>query len=666
MTMALTTDWLNTRAEVARLGLLDVPSGPLLAAACARLVTAGQLELCLAAKVDGEALRAWSCEGAGSASARLELERGQLPAAALQALKERRVVVLPGTVALPLERKGRAVGVLVASRAELEVDLEAQEGLREVAFDLGAALGRIRTVERTQVEAELEDERTRLRGLLNTIPDLVWLKDPDGRYLACNLRFESLTGVKEADLVGRTDYDFFPRQLADFFRENDRKAVAAGRPLMNDEWLTFVDGHRELVQTTKTAMYTDDRRLVGVLGIARDMTAARQAETALAEMREHLMHAQKMEAVGVLAGGVAHDFNNLLTVISGFTRLVLDDDGLDARSRARLDQVERSSERAAGLTQQLLAFSRKLPSKPRCLPLGPAVLELESMLRRLIGEHLALQVVVSPDAGDVLVDPGQLEQVVMNLVVNARDASSTGGVIRLEVAPARLDGEEGGLRPQVEPGPYVRLSVSDTGAGMDERVKGRLFEPFFTTKAPGKGTGLGLTTVYGIVQGAGGGILVTSQPGQGSRFDVYLPRIDGAAASSAPARAAPADGLAARGAETILLVEDEPSVRALVHELLEGAGYRVLDGGLPFEALALSSSYAGPIDLLLSDVVMPQLGGGELADRVRAGRPGLRVLFMSGYPGDAGPTIGRVLPKPVSANELLGAVREALDGPPPG
>jgi PAS domain S-box-containing protein len=511
--------------------------------------------------------------------------------------------------------------------------------------------------DRKKIEAELIAERVRLRTLIDTLPDLVWLKDLAGRFLVCNRRFELLLGASEAEIIGKTDHDFVPRELADFFRENDRRAIAAGGPVTNDETLRFADGHEELVQTTKTPMLGPDGRLLGVLGIARDVTAARRADEALREVREQLLHSQKMEAVGTLAGGVAHDFNNLLTVISGFTTLALEDPALPGAVAERLLQVARASERAAGLTRQLLAFSRRLPTTPTVLGLGATVREMEKMLGRLIGEHLELQVKIDAGPSAILADPGQVEQVVMNLVVNARDACMTGGRITLEVAPARLDASATRLRPQVAPGPCVRLTVSDTGAGMDDRVKGRLFEPFFSTKAPGQGTGLGLATVYGILQQSRAGIAVESAPGRGARFDVYWPLVD------APVVAAPAPRTERRGgSETILLAEDEPSVRELVREVLASAGYRVLDGGLPLDVLERAAAHAGPIHLLLSDVVMPQLGGPELAARLHESRPGVPVLFMSGYPGDQlSGEPARVLDKPLRPAELLAAVRDTLD-----
>ncbi len=377
--------------------------------------------------------------------------------------------------------------------------------------------------DRKKIEAELNAERARLRTLLDTLPDLVWLKDLEGRFLVCNRRFELLLGAREAEIMGKTDYDFVPRELADFFRENDRRAIAARGPVTNEESVRFADGHEEVVQTTKTPMLDEGGRLIGVLGIARDVTSARRADEALREVREQLLHSQKMEAVGTLAGGVAHDFNNLLTVISGFTSLVLEDRALPPAAVTRLKQVARAAERAGGLTRQLLAFSRRLPTTPIVVDLGVTVRELEKMLARLIGEHLELRVSIEPDPGSILADPGQVEQVIMNLVVNARDACTTGGRISVEVAPAWLDGASADVRPQVAPGAYVRLSVSDTGAGMDDRVKARLFEPFFSTKEPGKGTGLGLATVYGILQQSRAGIVVESAPDRGARFDVFWP-----------------------------------------------------------------------------------------------------------------------------------------------
>jgi CheY-like chemotaxis protein len=369
-----------------------------------------------------------------------------------------------------------------------------------------------------------------------------------------------------------------------------------------------------------------------------------------------------MEAVGRLAGGIAHDFNNLLNVIMGYASLLTRrvSAGADA---SRLAQIVKAAERAAGLTRQLLAFSRKQVLEPRVLDLDTVVGELGGMLRRLIGEDVEL--VLQPGAGlwPVKADPGQLEQVVMNLAVNARDAMPQGGTLTISTANVEVDPEEAWRHPTVAAGRYVVLTVRDNGCGMDQEVQSHIFEPFFSTKEKGKGTGLGLATVYGVVQQTGGQIRVESAPGRGAAFHIYLPPTEAAPTSApAPARVEPR-----RGAETVLLVEDEDSLRELAAEVLEGLGYRVLVAVDGKDALRVAQGAKGPIDLLLTDVIMPGLSGREVAARLAPARPGLHVLFMSGYTDEAIAHHGvlepgmRLLNKPFTPDQLAQAVAHALD-----
>ena len=388
--------------------------------------------------------------------------------------------------------------------------------------------------------------------------------------------------------------------------------------------------------------------------LAHDVTERRRIEA-------QLRHAQKMDAVGQLAGGIAHDFNNLLTAIISFSNFARQDLGPTHPAAADLDEVMKAGKRAADLTRQLLAFSRKDVLQPRSLQLNEVVRNSARMLERLIGEHISLGLVLAPKLGEILADPGHLEQVIVNLVVNARDAMPKGGKLTLETAEVVLD--ETYVRGHIgaKPGRYAMLAVTDTGQGMDEATQARIFEPFFTTKATGQGTGLGLATVFGIVKQSGGDVCVYSAPGRGTTFKVYLPRTDEAAQDVGEA-AAP--GMA-RGIETVLLVEDDPAVRAVARRALTGAGFRVLEAGLPEEALQLAEG--GEVALLLTDVVMPQMTGPELAQRLLATRPGLRVLFMSGYTGGALAHQGLVdaeatyLQKPFTPAILVSTVRAALD-----
>ncbi|MBI4409434.1 MAG: response regulator [Gemmatimonadetes bacterium] len=406
----------------------------------------------------------------------------------------------------------------------------------------------------------------------------------------------------------------------------------------------------------------------GLSVFCRDITERRKAEEDRERLTDELRQAQKMEAVGRLAGGVAHDFNNVLTVIQGHTNLLLEDLPPANPIRAELEEIRRSAERAAELTRQLLAFSRRQVLQPRVVNLNAVISEMEKMLRRLIGEDIDITTDLERSLGTTKADPGQLQQVVMNLVVNARDAMPGGGRLTIRTSNVELSDDDLRRLPYVQSGPYVLLQVSDTGLGMDKETQSRIFEPFFTTKEQGKGTGLGLATVYGIVKQSGGYIWVTSEPGQGSTFNIYLPRM-----ADEVEKVAGADGgrFVPRGSETILLVEDEDPVRALVRKVLLRNGYRVLEAGNAADALGICDEYGGPVHLLVTDIIMPEMNGQELARRVALLRPGTRVLYMSGYTDSevldrGGVDPGTVfLQKPFTPEALAQTIREVLDAATP-
>jgi len=393
----------------------------------------------------------------------------------------------------------------------------------------------------------------------------------------------------------------------------------------------------------------------------------KRAEEALRSSEERLRQAQKMEAVGRLAGGVAHDFNNLLTVITSYSALLLEDLGSDDPKRDDVDQIRKAAEGAAALTRQLLAFSRQQVLQPKALDLKATVAGTEKLLRRLIGEDIQLATVLARDLGVVKADPGQIEQIIINLAVNARDAMPTGG--RLTIEAANVDMDEAYVRGHApaSPGGYVMLALSDTGIGMDEQTKARIFEPFFTTKEPGKGTGLGLATVYGIVKQSGGFIWVYSEPGHGTSFKFYLPRVDepAEAAAAATATAEPRGGT-----ETVLVVEDAASVRMVTRQVLERFGYTVLEAPNGETALRLAAKHHGPIHLLLTDVVMPGLSGRQLAGQLAELRPDMKVLYASGYADHAIVHHGILesgiayLQKPFTPETLGRRVRQVLDSLP--
>jgi signal transduction histidine kinase/ActR/RegA family two-component response regulator len=385
------------------------------------------------------------------------------------------------------------------------------------------------------------------------------------------------------------------------------------------------------------------------------------------QLEERLRQAHKMEAVGRLAGGVAHDFNNLLTIIRGNSDLLIDRPGADDFQRKCVEQIQKASGRAVSMTRQLLAFSRMQVLQPRVLDLNTVVSEMGKMLPRLIGEHIDYSFLADPKLASVKADPGQIEQVILNLAVNARDAMPQGGKLCVRTRNISIDAEEAAMRPPMSPGRFALLSVTDTGHGMDEATKAHIFEPFFTTKEIGKGTGLGLATVYGIVKQSGGFIWVISSPGKGTTFEIYLPQADGVAADL-PAEPKPAETM--RGSETILVAEDESGVRELACQFLRVKGYNVLEAKDGQEALEIAGKYDGTIHLLLSDMVMPRMNGSELSRRLKQMRPEIRVAFVSGYAEFAsgehvsGNPAGPVLQKPFSPVSLVEIVREALQAAP--
>jgi len=399
-----------------------------------------------------------------------------------------------------------------------------------------------------------------------------------------------------------------------------------------------------------------------------DRDERKRAEEALRQSEKQFRQSQKMEAVGRLAGGIAHDFNNLLTVIMGYSQVLLTELGPQHPLRGKIEETLKAGERAATLIRQLLTFSSKQPLDPKVLSLNTAVTSLESLLRRLIGEDIQFVSKLDPTNGQLRADQAQLEQILVNLVVNARDAMPKGGTLTIETAQVELTRSPVYHLTPLPPGPYVRLAISDTGCGMDRNTQSHIFEPFFTTKGEGKGSGLGLSTVFGIVTQCGGAIDVTSRVGHGTRFDLYFPSVESDILTTAPT---PPLRQAQRGTETILLVEDEPSVRTLVRDELRKLGYRVVEAKNGVEACLLATQQAGSFQLLLTDIVMPGMGGRELAQHLSVIKPDLRTLFMSGYLDDIGIMAGQeegtssFLQKPFTPEVLARAVRNLLDASTP-
>lgn len=520
--------------------------------------------------------------------------------------------------------------------------------------------------ERRRVEHELREAEAKYRTLVEQLPAITYIiayrETPLTIYISPQI--ESLLGFSQTEWLA--DPDLWRQQL---HVEDQGRVLAevkrvdeAGEPL-NIEYRMWSRSGRVLWFRNKTVPVRDETgRLRYVHGIMFDITEQKRLE-------EQFLQSQKMEAVGRLAGGVAHDFNNMLVVITGYSELLLQRDLPDQeRLRQYVGEIHKAGDRAAGLTRQLLAFSRKQMLQLEVLDLNEVVINMEKMLRRLIGEDVELIAKLTEPLGQVKADPGQLEQVLMNLAVNARDAMPNGGTLLIETAPIELDELYTRQYLEVTPGSYIMLAVSDTGIGMNKETLSHVFEPFFTTKEQGKGTGLGLATVYGIIKQSGGHIGVYSEPGVGTSFKVYLPQLKGRVESAKEPVQLETGPVA--GSETILVVEDEAVVRQLVSEVLAEGGYSVLEAVNGSEAIQLCQNHAGPIHLLLTDMVMPGgLNGRDLAKRLQQMYPGLKVLYMSGYTDNAIASQGVLdtetyfLQKPFTALTLERKVREVLNAP---
>ncbi len=498
---------------------------------------------------------------------------------------------------------------------------------------------------------QFKDTNKEFRLLFEETPQPMWVADPQIRkFLAVNRAAVRLYGYSEDE--------FLRMSLSDLeCPDEPRRAAPAATPASPDSGIhrhRTRSGRALEVEITAQPIQYRDRK--AELAVITDITSRRQLE-------DQLRQAQKMEAVGMLAGGVAHDFNNLLTIITGYSQLILNNLRADDPNRHSVEQIMRAGERAAALTKQLLAFSRRQVLQPKILDLNRLVSSLTTMLQRLIGEDVDLRLVLRPDVGRVHADPGQVEQVLMNLVVNARDAMPDGGLLTVETANVDLDESYTSRHIEVKSGPYVMLAVSDNGAGMDEATRARLFEPFFTTKGAGKGTGLGLSTVFGIVKQSGGSLQVYSEPGSGTSVKVFLPRIDQPAALDPEGQRL----AVRRGHETILVVEDDDMVRNLVRETLERDGYTVLDANGPAEARRTAERFPGVIHLVITDVIMPKTNGRDLALQLLKRRPNLKVLYMSGYTDSAIASSGVLEPevsflqKPFTPVALTLKVREVLE-----
>lgn len=512
--------------------------------------------------------------------------------------------------------------------------------------------------DRKQAEDSLRASEAFLRSVTDLVPSRIAYVDREQRYRFVNGRYEEWLGCPREEIIGRHTKDVLGDSLDEMVRPH-MQAVLSGREVRYELDVDVGEGAPRHLSIVYVPHFGKDGEILGFFASLDDVTERKRLE-------ERLRQSQKMEAVGALAGGIAHDFNNLLTVINGYSQLALEQLGPNNPLSKNIEEIAQAGARAASLTQQLLAFSRKQLLQPKVLDLNALVASFEMMLRRLLEERIDLKIDLDPSLASIKADPVQVQQIMMNLVVNARDAMPDGGRLTIETRNVRLDGADSGGPAGVQPGGYVMLAVSDTGRGMDAETQRRIFEPFFTTKAVGRGTGLGLSTTYGIVKQSGGHISVESEPGRGTKLKIYLPAVEEVAEAMQPAGPA---GEARAGTETILLAEDEPALRRMVRQALSQRGYTVLEAADGEAALQVSEHHQGVIHLLLTDVVMPRLGGPELAERLMQRRPEMRVLYISGYAatGIAGQSlpVARTdfLQKPFATDDLVRKVGKLLGTP---
>lgn len=577
------------------------------------------------------------------------------------AWRQRRIDVLEKLKVLELLAFGMVVHVaMLLSTAALPVDIR-WSVLEQIAlpvlviYPTGTVLLCLllaSRLKRKRNASALVASETRYRLLLKSLPQRIFLKDRDSVYITCNRRYAEDHSLTVDEIAGKTDFDLFPQEFAKRYREDDQRIMESGAIEEIEEKYLFA-GEERVIHTVKFPVRGEEGEIVGIQGIFWDITDRLLAEEEKAKLQAQLQQAQKMESIGQLAGGIAHDFNNLLTGIKGNTSLAMMDLPASHPVYEFLSEINVASDRAANLTRQLLAFSRKQIIDPVVLDPNALLKKLDNMLGRLIGEDVEITWKLSQSAGLVRADPGQIEQVVVNLAVNSRDAMPDGGKLVIETKPVVL-----------ENGPHVVISVSDSGHGIDPKIADRIFEPFFTTKQMNEGTGLGLSTSFGIIRQHGGTIDVHSEAGKGSTFEIYLPRVDD---EIEKAKLKPTLSNLPTGTEKVLIVEDDTMVLDVAIRLMENLGYEVFRAASGPQALDLMKEAEFDIDLLITDIVMPRMNGRELAQRMRNDRPDLKVLFTSGYSDDIISSHGLLdkgvhfIGKPYSRETLALKVRELLD-----
>jgi len=512
--------------------------------------------------------------------------------------------------------------------------------------------------ERKRTEEALKESEDIFNSFMEHSPIYVFFKDENARPIRLSRNYEQMLGRPVHELLGKTMDELFPSELAKGMVEDDLRILRDGKPF---EVVEELNGR--IFETTKFPIVKQGKPSL-LAGFTIDITERKHAAEEMANLQEQLRQSQKMEAIGCLAGGIAHDFNNLLTVIKGYGQLSLLGLKEDSPLRGNIEEINRATDRSADLIRQLLIFSRRQVMEMRVLDLNILLQNLDKMLRRVIGEDIELVTLLAEDPGRVKTDPGQIEQVILNLAVNARDAMPSGGKLTIETANVELDETYARRHVAVTPGRYVMLAVSDTGVGMTPEVRDRVFEPFFTTKEKGKGTGLGLSTVYGIVKQSEGNIWIYSEPGHGTIFKIYLPQAEGLLEE---VKEKVVGEELPRGSETVLVVEDEQEVRKLAVRILRGQGYKVLEASNGTDTLTICKEQKDPFHLILTDVVMPQMSGCQLVEQLRRVYQNFKVLYMSGYTDNTIVHHGvlergiNYIQKPFTVGALADKVREVLD-----
>lgn len=544
-----------------------------------------------------------------------------------------------------------------------ELELRVQERTKELVLSTKKLQQEM--AEKSLAKKALKTSITHLHTLINTIPDLVWLKDTQGVYLFCNPRVEHLYGAKAEDIIGKNDHDLVGQELADSFRKYDKVVIATGEPCVNEEEVVFAnDGHHELLETIKTPMFSENGDIVGILGIARDITERKESETEKINLEKRLQQAQKMEAIGTLAGGIAHDFNNILGIILGYADMAKEDAPPGTQLAKDLEEILIAANRAKDLVKQILAFSRQAEVERIPLKIQPLIKEGLKMLRSSIPTTISITENIDPKSGIILADPTQIHQILMNLCTNAYHAmEETGGVLSVTVRTAVISSDDKAMLLHIKPGKYVEIMVADTGRGIGPDVIEKIFDPYFTTKGIGKGTGLGLAIIHGLMSDYGGTITVESELGKGATFHVYFPVVE---RDVLPERKEPND--IPKGKERILLVDDEELLAQMSKEMLERLGYHVTVRYGSLEALEIFQNTPNEFDLVITDQTMPDMIGSDLSRHMMQIRPDIPIILCTGYSNlideHSAKALGikEFILKPLNKEVIARLIRKVLNG----